>query len=122
MNEQKPSTATAKPGPAPKSIEGADRAGRPLDGNQDGVLDAFQPDTITVRIEDLDALVDAKVAEKLQDLVDGMPDDEVAGEPTQYAVYDVTYKRFVGDVVDTEEAARKIARDKGVSVFVVREV
>lgn len=36
-----------------------------------------------------------------------------SGEPTRFAVYDTTYLKYVGDVVDSKTAAKATAKEHG---------
>ncbi len=79
---------------------------------------------IVITQEQFDAAVNAAVDRKLAELQTTVADIDtsVKAEPTGYAVYDKTYQRFVGDVVDSRKAATTLAKDRGVKRFEVREV
>lgn len=47
---------------------------------------------------------------------------EATGKPVKYAVYDLTYLRFVGDAQDTKAKASKLAKDRKVDKHEIREV
>lgn len=80
-----------------------------------------QPDptpTVTMSAEDFDAAIDEAVE---RGRASAKPSD---AEAPRFAVYDTTYQRFVGDVVDTKAKAKQIAKDNGLSAdqHDVREV